>query len=221
MVIDPDSRLTQLGLLPVCPKRTATICSRAAPTAPKRASPLPELAAAWAAETFGVAAPRGRTLHAPRALAAAPYIAVSLGVGENPAKRIPDPFEEELLRLLAATGLAISIDQGAGGEEAERVARARGAVRRQATVWDGSFAGFAQIIAAARLYVGYDSAGQHVAAASGVPLISVFAGFPCARMFDRWRPAGAHSAVIRADSRDPQECLARVKEALGAMIDPP
>jgi len=48
----------------------------------------------------------------------------------------------------------------------------------EATFWDGSFAGFASIIAASRLYVGYDSAGQHIAAAAGVPLVSVFAGFP-------------------------------------------
>src|SRR5260370_2429938 len=30
-----------------------------------------------------------------------PYISVSLGVGENPAKRIADPFEENLLGLLS------------------------------------------------------------------------------------------------------------------------
>ena len=39
----------------------------------------------------------------------------------------------------------------------------------KAAFWEGSFAGFAAIIAASRLYVGYDSAGQHVAAACGVP----------------------------------------------------
>ena len=41
---------------------------------------------------------------------------------------------------------------------------------------------------AAKQYVGYDSAGQHVAAASGTPLISIFAGYPSERMFQRWRP---------------------------------
>ena len=63
---------------------------------------LPDLAAQWAEETFGVAgakpyvAPAGEIIDLPR-----DYIAISLGVGENPAKRIADPFEEELLRLLA------------------------------------------------------------------------------------------------------------------------
>ena len=93
---------------------------------------------------------------------------MSLGVGDNPAKRIADPFEENCSALLAARGVAVCIDKGAGGEEAARVERAveRSGVR--ASFWDGSFAGFAAIVAGSRLYVGYDSAGQHVAAACGV-----------------------------------------------------
>jgi ADP-heptose:LPS heptosyltransferase len=93
----------------------------------------------------------------------------------------------------------------------ERAAARSGA---QATFWDGSFAGFAHIIAGSSLYVGYDSAGQHVAAACGVPLISIFAGFPAPRMFYRWRPTGARAAVIRVDQPDPVEILAKVARAL-------
>ena len=59
--------------------------------------------------------------------------------------------------------------------------------------------------------MGYDSAGQHVAAAAGVPLISIFAGFPVPRMFDRWRPTGPHCNVIRVDRPDVAETLARVR----------
>ena len=83
-----------------------------------------------------------------------------------------------------------------------------------ATLWEGSFAGFASLIAGSRLYVGYDSAGQHVAAACGVPLISIFAGFPSPRMFARWRPTGAGAAVIRVDRPDPAETIERVKQAV-------
>src|SRR6202021_3583768 len=93
----------------------------------------------------------------------APYIAVSLGVGENPAKRIADPFEEQLLALLAKTGLPICVDKGAGGAEAERVQRAVERSGAAITFWEGSFAGFASLIAGSKLYVGYDSAGQHIA----------------------------------------------------------
>jgi len=212
LVIDSDSRLTQLGLLPVCPEDRYHLFESRAYGGASDGS-LPQLAAQWAAETFGIADARPYV-----ALADAPAhsgaIAVSLGVGENPAKRLPDPFEESLLALLSALGSEICIDKGAGGEETARVERAvqRSGVR--ATFWEGSFAGFAAIVAASRLYVGYDSAGQHVAAAAGVPLVSVFAGFPAPRMFDRWRPTGERSAVIRMDRPDPAEAIGRVRRLL-------
>jgi len=84
----------------------------------------------------------------------------------------------------------VLVDKGAGGEEAERVERAVSRAGGGVTMWEGSFAGFAAHIQKSKLYVGYDSAGGHVAAACGVPMISVFAGFPSERMFQRWRPTG-------------------------------
>jgi ADP-heptose:LPS heptosyltransferase len=212
LVIDPDSRLTQLGLLPVCDdERYHFFESRAYGAGTDR--PLTELAAGWAAESLGVNGAKPYL-----ALGGPPqrgrYVAVSLGVGENPSKRLPDPFEEELLRLLCSLGLPLCIDLGAGGEEAARVKRAVERSGVNATLWNGSFAGFASIIAGSRLYVGYDSAGQHVAAAAGVPLVSVFAGFPVPRMFDRWRPTGPRANVIRVDQPDPAATLARVRRAL-------
>jgi ADP-heptose:LPS heptosyltransferase len=216
IVLDPDSRLTQLGLLPICPEdRYHFFESRAYGAG--TTSTLAELAASWAAETLRVKHAKPYLALAalpPVAAAAAPYIAINLGVGENPAKRIPDPFEQNLLALLASTGLALYIDKGAGGEEAERVLRAVERSGVEPKFWDGSFAGFAQIIAGSQLYVGYDSAGQHVAAASGVPLITVFAGFPVPGMFDRWRPSGVECRVVRVDSPDPIETLAKVQFAL-------
>ena len=224
VVVDPDSRLTQLGLLPVCPEHAYHLFeSRAYGGETDR--PLPDLAAAWAEETFGV--PQARPYIALRGsagdgtsdadLVAGDFVArvaVSLGVGENPAKRIPDPFEERLLALLASRGAALAIDMGAGGEEAARVGRAAARSGVKATFWEGSFAAFAAIIAASRLYVGYDSAGQHVAAACGVPLVSIFAGFPAPRMFHRWRPTGDRATVIRVDRPDPFETLERLRAAI-------
>jgi ADP-heptose:LPS heptosyltransferase len=213
LVIDPDSRLTQLGLMPVGDERRYHLFESRSFGA-GTADALPTLAARWAAATFGVPdakpylAPRPEPLDLPER-----YIAISLGVGENPAKRLPDPFEPELLALLAAR-LPLVIDRGAGGEERARVERAAAAAGVVPTWWDGSFAGFAGIISRASLYVGYDSAGQHAAAAAGVPLISVFAGFPAPRMFDRWRPVSAGATVIRCDRRDPAAALAQVRAAL-------
>jgi ADP-heptose:LPS heptosyltransferase len=212
LALDPDSRLTQLGLLPVCPEERYHLFESRAYGA-ESGKALPELTAEWAAETLGItgAKPYIAVDAAPKRT---PYIAVSLGVGENPAKRIADPFEEQLLALLAKTGLSICIDKGAGGAEAERVQRAVERSGAAVTFWDGSFAGFASLIAGSKLYVGYDSAGQHIAAACRVPLISVFAGFPAPRMFDRWRPVGTGCEVIRVDRPDPTETIERVREAL-------
>jgi ADP-heptose:LPS heptosyltransferase len=210
IVVDPDSRLTQLGLLPVCPEeRYYFFESRA--YGGDSDDPLPVLASRWAEQTFGIS---GKPYVAVAPSQYEPGIAISLGVGDNQAKRIPDPFETDLLKLLAQTGAPLYIDQGAGGDEAARVERAIAQSGATVQRWNGSFAGFASIIAASRLYIGYDSAGQHVAAACGTPLVSVFAGFACARMFARWRPAGR---VIRVDDPDPQAVLANVERGLAIL----
>ena len=210
LVIDPDSRLTQLGLLPIGDEdRYHLFESRAYGGESDRA--LSQLAAQWAAETFGIA---GAKPYVAIARDEPHFVTVSLGVGENLAKRIPDPFEEQLIAMLAAAGAPLVIDKGAGGEEAARVERAAGGSTDTLRFWDGSFAGFARLIAASRLYVGYDSAGQHVAAALGVPLITIFAGYPAPRMFERWKPIGEHAIVIRVDRPDPHEIIERVRAAL-------
>ncbi len=216
IVIDPDSRFTQLGLLPVCPDENYYFFeSRAYGGETDRS--LPELASEWARETIGMGGMKPFVALGPP-IRKTPCITVSFGVGENPAKRLPDPFESELLALLASTGLALCVDKGAGGAEGERMDRALEAAGVSATVWEGSFAGFSSMIAASRLYVGYDSAGQHVAAACGVPLISIFAGFPAPRMFARWKPGGAGCHVIRVDRPDDHQALAGVKAALAAVL---
>jgi hypothetical protein len=166
--------------------------------------PLSALAARWATETFGDVQPRP---YISTGLVADRFITtVSFGVGENPNKRVADPFEQELLAKLPRPVL---IDKGAGGEEAERVERAVAKAGPGIAVWGGSFAGFAEYIARSRLYVGYDSAGGHVASACGIPLVSVFAGFASARSLQRWHPPGAH--VVRAD--DPAVAHALVRAA--------
>ena len=150
---------------------------------------------------------------------------VSLGTGGNPAKGIGDPFEAELLACLAQyQGEAVDtiwIDKGAGGEEASRVDRAialSGVPRDRVRLWEGSFAGFASIIARSKLYVGYDSAGQHAAAACGIPLVTIFVGHPSERMFARWRPTGTGPIeIVKVDHPDPRSVLAQVKKSLDSL----
>jgi hypothetical protein len=192
IVIDPDSRLTQLGLISVCDEKDYLFFESRSYGGGSGKS-LPDLASLWAAETFGVH--NARAFVAPSPSNEPPVdITVSLGVGENPAKRIDGDFECELLHALAETGRSILVDKGGSAEERERVERA---VLPSMRTHDGAFAPFAAQIARSKLYVGYDSSGQHVASACGVPLISIFKGFVSERMFARWRPQGV---VIRGDS---------------------
>ncbi len=223
LVIDPDSRLSQLGLLPVCDdERYFFFESRCYGGASEES--LTQLAQRWCAEVLGVvdALPYIAPLEDAGAREAEGAITVSLGVGDNPAKRMPDPFEEELLKGLVGLGLPVVIDKGAGGEEAEHVERAvaaAGGANGRIKVWEGAFAPFAARIAASRLYIGYDSAGQHVAAAARTPLISVFAGYPCERFVHRWRPTTtAPCRVLAAAGADWKLILDRVLETARVML---
>jgi hypothetical protein len=210
IILDPDSRLTQLGLLPICPEEDYYLFeSRSYGAAGDEQ--LSQLAPRWVRESLGIAAARP---YISTGLDATDFAAtVSFGVGENPAKRVADGFEEELLRRLPRPLL---IDKGAGGEEAERVERAVAkAGGEDIVMWDGSFAGFAAHIQRSKLYVGYDSAGGHVAAACSVPMISIFAGAVCERMFQRWRPTGQGKiAIMRPDSMSVDEALATFEACL-------
>jgi ADP-heptose:LPS heptosyltransferase len=217
IVIDPDSRLTQLGLLPICPEERYYFFESRAYGQDTDAS-LGDLTQRWIAETFGV--PDARAYIAPAAPPEPPTdVAVSLGVGENPAKGLPHPFEERLLAALADRSLHVIVDSGAGGDEEERVRRAIGTRQDRIRIFRGPFADFAAIVARSRLYVGYDSAGQHAAAASGVPLVSIFAGFPCPRFAARWRPTGPGPIeVILAAPSTTDEVLAQALHAIDRLL---
>jgi hypothetical protein len=198
LVIDPDSRLTQLGLIPVCDdSRYFFFESRA--FGGELNTPLSKLTAEWLSEVFDVE-------HVEPYLAPAPQpriaeIAVSLGVGENLNKRLGDEFEFGLIAGLLRVGKRVLLDRGAGGEETDRVDELaqRLGMPTLLHLHDGSYASFASHILRSDLYVGYDSAGQHVASAGHVPLVSIFAGYASERMFSRWRPIGSTAHVIRVD----------------------
>jgi hypothetical protein len=210
IVIDPDSRLTQLGLLPICPEEDYYFFESRAYGADSGDS-LVALTKRWAEETFGV--PKARPCMTTGLDAGEFATTVSLGVGENPAKRVADSFEEELLRRLPRP---ILIDKGAGGDEAERVERAVAKAGCDGIVmWDGSFAGFAAHIQRSKLYVGYDSAGGHVAAACAVPMIGIFAGAVSERMFQRWRPTGEGKIeIIRPEKIEAGELFSNFEASL-------
>lgn len=220
IVIDPDSRLTQLGLIPICDDaRYFYFESRAFGGA--RTCTLSQLIAEWLEGAFDTS--RFNPYVAPPEQPYLGDITVSLGVGENANKRLSDDFELAALRSLVASGRNVVLDRGAGGEEAERATAISHKLNDPANLHlhDGTYAAFASRIVQSKLYVGYDSAGQHVAAAANVPLVSVFAGYVCERMFQRWRPTtkDSHVVAVKNDSRQQSVPIAlkAIAEAVAAL----
>ncbi len=213
VVIDPDSRLTQLGLIPICDdSRYFFFESRA--FGGETQSSLSKLIAEWLTQVFDVDHPHPYV--APALQQRMADITVSWGVGDNDSKRINDQFEYDVLSALLVQGRPILLDCGAGAAEATR---ANALVERLGSPADlhlhnGTYASFASHILQSKLYVGYDSAGQHVAAAGGLPLVSVFTGFPCERMFARWRPDTPASRVIAVDDTNRSTALERTLNAI-------
>jgi hypothetical protein len=214
IVVDPDSRLTQLGMLPVCAEDDYFFFESRA-YGEESSDALPVLAARWVKEVFGNS---GRAFVAPEPVHMPCDAAVSFGVGENEEKRLADPFEENVLRGLVERGLSVMLDKGAGGQEAQRAEVLARRVRGVET-FTGPYAPFAGMISRAKLYVGYDSAGQHVAAACGVPLVSVFAGYASDRMFERWKPWGpGRREIVKVTTRQPNEILTRTMAAVDRLL---
>ncbi|HLG14915.1 MAG TPA: hypothetical protein VJH03_10500 [Blastocatellia bacterium] len=246
LIVDPDSRLTQLGLLPVGRSAAAAnyffFPSRNYGANTRHT--LSNLAHLWSCELFGSfpeVLPRVTTRSRDRETATAlfrllraggkrPVVLVNFGIGDNPKKRVGAEFESSLVIELIQTGATVILDKGAGADEAERVGRVVDEIRRfeddgrgmkvaevdeprlpallgsqsidaRMLVWQGRIGLLAAMIGESDLYIGYDSAGQHIAAALGVPVIDVMAGFISPRMLDRWRPAGpAEVRVIPVDT---------------------
>ncbi len=226
-LIDPDSRLTQLGLLPLVMGDSRYFFFESRSFQRPGAGALGELASLWVDETFGSkgsAVPFvallpehrafGRAIGQKlRSVSAARLVTVSFGTGGNPNKRVTDLFEERLVRALIEDSTLI-VDKGAGNEEQEQVDKIIGILREEGKTvvevnemnaqqpleeetiiadvltWNGGIGTFAALIAASDQYIGYDSAGQHIAAALGVPLITIFVNAYSQTFADRWRPYG-------------------------------
>lgn len=235
-VIDPDSRLTQLGLLPLVEndRNYFFFESRSYQSPPARS--IGQLSGKWLGELIGDQAPAfpfvtlpvehlkfGQTVIAairnPQSTTRNRMVAVSFGVGGNERKRISAEFEQRLVAHLLADSKLI-LDKGASHEEREQInrlaanLRARGKkivemseanetelagenlLQADVVTWNGGIGAFAGLIAASDEYIGYDSAGQHIAAALGVPTLTVFVNSNNAVFAERWRPYGPNGAKV-------------------------
>jgi len=123
-----------------------------------------------------------------------------------------------VLAYLRKRGLSVILDRGVSSSEC---ARADTLSRRIPGIrtFSGPYAPFASMISQAKLYLGYDSAGQHVAAACAVPLVSVFAGYASDRMFQRWTPWGCGPRqIVNVSDKQPNQVLQRTKAAVEQLI---
>ena len=135
LVLDPDSRLTQLGVLPLVPDRNYRFFnSRGKQGYPVKGS-ISELANTWLNNVLG----RGSFVYphvwiGPDNLSAAVrlrerlsvgrprrFITLNLGVGGNMRKRVPGDFEVQLvMSLLREPDTVVILDMGFGAEELGR-----------------------------------------------------------------------------------------------------
>lgn len=226
LVIDPDSRITQLGLLPLLEEERRYLFFESRTFGGHSDLPLGVLVNNWfnlafseETEEYPALFLREEDLQLGEQIALQVFargfkkiVSLNLGVGGNALKRIPNEFEFELLLALLQRGFFVFLDQGIG-EELTRTSKILDLLTQQKfdswrleeaqkktpislpenvalLAWNGGIGGFAGLIRKSQMYVGYDSAGQHLAAALEVPIVDIFAGFTHPQMTKRWKPYG-------------------------------
>jgi len=135
LLADPDSRLSQLGVLPLCDDRSYLFfSSRSSQIFPQQLS-ISEMVNYWYNQVTGendncypsVWLDRPLLQQSKSAVArlrehgARHLVAVNLGVGGNSRKRVDDVFEQDLvLALLSQPGTVVLLDKGFGDDEISR-----------------------------------------------------------------------------------------------------
>jgi ADP-heptose:LPS heptosyltransferase len=79
--------------------------------------------------------------------------------------------------------------------------------------WRGGIGAWAALVGASDEYIGYDSAGQHIAAALGVPTIGIFSANSTERFRQRWRPTGPGIIRVIVEKNSSESALEGVIEA--------
>jgi hypothetical protein len=256
VVIDPDSRVTQLGLLPVVEEDVPYLFFESRGYRRPGLHTLGALTARWLEEVLGpdeqgplyprVEVPdhdrawARETMTRLRAGQAGPVTAVNFGVGDNPRKRIEGAFELDLVRSLLGRGGVLVLDKGVG-EEIGRAEAVLSALQREGRpvielsrdrlpspsagralfAYQGGVGPFAALLAVSDVYLGYDSAFQHIAAAQGVPVIDIFVDPPSTVFAQRWTPhveGGLRVVRARGGTRDATADVLKAYEELRSAV---
>jgi hypothetical protein len=254
LLIDPDSRITQLGVLPLTHRENYLFFnSRRFPSSAKNAC-MAELTNHWMNAVFGISdfcfpkvwipssiANQARNMTS-RLIAAGceKLITVNFGVGENPRKRLDADFEKKLLQeLLKSPQTVVLLDRGFGAEEISRsgslIAEMRDRGYQTADVRlvgselptmshgilgvECTIGEIAALIAECDEFIGYDSACQHIAAATETPTLTIFAGSNNMKFIRRWSACGdTQCKIVHVNTlTDPQhintdEVILRIME---------
>jgi ADP-heptose:LPS heptosyltransferase len=239
LLVDPDSRLTQLGIFPLMQDELRYFFFESRGYGRDTSDCIGALASRWAGETFGgpeIVFPTLSLADEDRAFAAglrarlaragaSLVVTVNFGVGGNAQKQLSEDFEHALVAALINDGSFVLLAKGVGAEEVARsqrlIERLRagghsvvefqgqesdsvphtGALGVHVLAWEGRVGAYAALIGESDEYIGYDSGGQHIAAALGVPTIDIFVHNPFPLFMQRWRPYGP-SAVHLVDATD-------------------
>ncbi|MFW8601715.1 glycosyltransferase family 9 protein [Desulfobacterota bacterium M19] len=233
LLFDPDSRLTQLGLLPLLDDHsTCYFPSRSWQPGPGESGCLSSLTNQWLNRLLDEKEeiPPYLVLHNEghgyntfcqglKARGCRFIMVMNLGVGNNPCKKISRQFENQLImKLVREPGTILILDRGHGRKESGQTDAILTMARRNGIktdslaaaeipaaapsfnsgilAFDGSIDALGKIICAADCFVGYDSCGQHLAAATGTPAVIIFAGAPSSRFIERWAPATGNNITL-------------------------
>lgn len=233
LLFDPDSRLTQLGLLPLLDDdSTCYFPSRSWEAGSGESGCLSSLTSQWLNGLLDEREeiPPYLVLHNEghgyntfcqglKSKGCRFIIVMNLGVGNNPCKKISRQFENQLvMKLVREPGTILILDRGHGKKEsrqtdailalaqkngvktggltAEDIPAAAPPFNSGILAFDGSIDALGKMICAADCFVGYDSCGQHLAAATGTPAVIIFAGAPSDRFIERWAPAAGNNITL-------------------------
>ncbi len=234
ILVDPDSRLSQLGAIPLInPGNYFFFHSRGFNSTHGEIS-MAELTNLWLDRLTGgqdfchpmvwipVSVLEKTDVFRQKLIASGTkkIISLSFGVGGNQKKRIGRALEERLiLELLRRPKTVILLDRGIGREvnETDSLIETIAEQGYPAQVLDfdslntpdfnGGIIGIqsrvgemAGLLTASDKFIGYDSAGQHLAAAQGVPSVTIFTDHHSRSFVNRWSACGPNDhQAIRAD----------------------
>ncbi len=231
ILVDPDSRLSQLGVLPLIDGDRYYFFNSRSDEFLNRKMSMAQLTNGWLDGLTGeqdAAYPmvwpltaeleKAKKLSAHlRAAGARSIVTVNFGVGANPRKRVGRDLETRLLlTLLKEPATIVILDHGYGDEEREQTralmssVAGRGYSVEELAAGGAAFPKLASGVIAVRTrlgeitgiiansdeYIGYDSAGQHIAAALAIPCLTIFAGSNTMRFIRRWSAYGPNSREI-------------------------